>query len=113
QAGQQRGQQGLQPQEQSAGGSNAGGQEGTRGRQNQSPRLRGGEQDQVPLGPRRNAEGGGARGGLDRLLDEFDNGGIAGPVRPDGPIIGDNFRDWSDRLRDVEELLQDPELRAE
>ncbi len=26
---------------------------------------------------------------------------------------GDEFRDWSDRLRDVEEMVQDPELRAE
>ena len=29
------------------------------------------------------------------------------------PIGGDDFVDWSDRLRDVEEMLDDPELRAE
>ena len=30
-----------------------------------------------------------------------------------GPLTGDKFRDWSDRLRDVEELLDDPKLRSE
>ena len=29
------------------------------------------------------------------------------------PLTGDNFREWSDRLRDVEEMVEDPELRAE
>jgi hypothetical protein len=29
------------------------------------------------------------------------------------PIAGEDFLDWSDRLRDVEEMIADPELRAE
>jgi hypothetical protein len=29
------------------------------------------------------------------------------------PISGEGFREWSDRLRDVEELVLDPELRWE
>lgn len=29
------------------------------------------------------------------------------------PITGEDFLDWSDRLRDVEEMIADPELRAE
>jgi hypothetical protein len=29
------------------------------------------------------------------------------------PLTGGNFRDWSDRLRDVEEMVSDPRLRAE
>jgi len=29
------------------------------------------------------------------------------------PISGEDFRDWSDRLRDVEEMISDPDLRAE
>lgn len=29
------------------------------------------------------------------------------------PITGEDFRQWSDRLRDVEEIVDDPELRAE
>ena len=35
------------------------------------------------------------------------------PTGPGGPITGEGFRQWSDRMRDVEELLDDPELRAE
>ena len=48
------------------------------------------------------------------------NGGGAGRAsgeinQPEGPnpITGDGFRQWSDRLRDVEELLNSPDLRAE
>ncbi|MCC9601648.1 hypothetical protein LOC67_13905 [Stieleria sp. JC731] len=33
----------------------------------------------------------------------------AGPI---GPLTGD-FREWSDRMRDVEEMVDDPELRAQ
>jgi len=29
------------------------------------------------------------------------------------PLTGEDFRDWSDRLRDVEEMVDDPELRAQ
>ncbi len=29
------------------------------------------------------------------------------------PLTGDQFREWSDRLRDVEEMVADPQLRAE
>ena len=32
---------------------------------------------------------------------------------PNGPIRGEGFRQWTDRMRDVEEILDDPELRAE
>lgn len=32
---------------------------------------------------------------------------------PGGPITGDDFREWNDRMRDVEDLLDDPDLRAE
>jgi hypothetical protein len=35
------------------------------------------------------------------------------PTGPGGPITGEGFRQWSDRMRDVEELMSDPELRAE
>ena len=30
-----------------------------------------------------------------------------------GPIRGEGFRQWTDRMRDVEELLDNPEMRAE
>jgi len=42
-------------------------------------------------------------------------GGAFGPRTSQeySPITGEDFRDWSDRLRDVEEMVADPELRAE
>lgn len=33
--------------------------------------------------------------------------------RDAAPLTGENFLDWSDRLRDVEEMVNDPELRGE
>jgi hypothetical protein len=30
-----------------------------------------------------------------------------------GPLTGTGFRDWSDRLRNIEEMVTDPRLRAE
>jgi hypothetical protein len=48
-------------------------------------------------------------GGLDQLLNQ----GGAVRNREFAPIAGEDYRDWSDRMRDVEELLEDPELRAE
>lgn len=33
--------------------------------------------------------------------------------RPTSPLTGEDFLDWSDRLRDVEEMVDDPQLRAE
>ncbi len=35
-----------------------------------------------------------------------------GPGSP-GPLTGANFEEWSDRLRNVEEVIEDPKLRAE
>jgi hypothetical protein len=32
---------------------------------------------------------------------------------PGNPITGGGFREWSDRMRDVEELLDDPDLQAD
>lgn len=39
----------------------------------------------------------------------------AGPGNPNhvAPLGGEDFREWSDRLRDVEEMIDDPQLRAE
>ena len=36
-----------------------------------------------------------------------------GNLRMMRPITGDDFRKWSDLLRDVEEMMNDPDLRAE
>ena len=31
---------------------------------------------------------------------------------PGGPLTGENFQQWSDRLRDVEEMIEDPKLQS-
>ncbi len=56
-------------------------------------------------GARGGANNGGAGGG----------GGLDGGPQFDqrGPLTGDGFVDWSDRLRNVEEMLDAPELRRE
>ena len=58
------------------------------------------------------AENGGNRGGfrLDDILNgETRGGGYGGTYG--GPIMGDDFAGWADRLRDVEELVDQPALR--
>ncbi|MCH2592251.1 MAG: hypothetical protein MKZ85_04485 [Pedosphaera sp.] len=54
--------------------------------------------------PDGNRENGGSSGGSDRFrdLDNFDF---------DGPLTGLDYRDWEDRLREVEEVIEIPELR--
>jgi hypothetical protein len=86
-----------------------GSQQGQPGRQRPN-RLRGGppRDGQVARGAG-SPSGGGSDDRLaarDQLLDGL-------PRSPGGPISGGGFRQWSDRMRDVEELLDDPELRAE
>jgi hypothetical protein len=52
-----------------------------------------------------NLAGGGARNGnWERLLSE-------NARRQDAPITGEDFNSWSDRLREVEELIDEPDLR--
>ncbi|MEA3224923.1 MAG: hypothetical protein U9Q07_03160, partial [Planctomycetota bacterium] len=59
----------------------------------------------------RNADGRtdprGLGGGGLRLPDQW------GGINPRGPITGEDFRQWSDRLRDVEEMLSERDLRNE
>ncbi|TKJ36701.1 MAG: hypothetical protein CEE38_10365 [Planctomycetes bacterium B3_Pla] len=46
-------------------------------------------------------------GGGQRLPDQ------SGGIYERGPLTGEDFRQWSDRLRDVEEMLDEPGLRNE
>jgi hypothetical protein len=64
----------------------------------------GGRQNGEPRGEQRNV---GPRSGPNGNVD------IAGWTGPGGPITGEEFRRWSDRLREVEEMLENPDLRAE
>lgn len=51
---------------------------------------------------------------MNEPLDRVDQRGDDRPIAPPAaPIGGEDFLDWSDRLRDVEEMIADPELRAE
>jgi hypothetical protein len=56
----------------------------------------------------------------DRSLRRATGGGgsrttprLWGDDRPLGPLTGDGFRDWSERLRDVEEMVSDPDLKTD
>jgi hypothetical protein len=79
--------------------------------------LRGGRRLQEDGSARTNSQdgpggiprGAGQPSGVDRRVDRLagDSGGSG------GPITGEGFREWSDRIRDVEELLEDPGLRAD
>ena len=74
----------------------------------QTAQGRGGQpRDPNDLSDRRpdgNRDNGGSSGGSDlfRDLDNFDF---------DGPLTGLDYRDWEDRLREVEEVIEIPELR--
>ncbi len=57
-----------------------------------------------------------ARGGLRSLSGVTGPGGPGAPAqdrRGFAPIAGEDFMDWTDRLRDVEEMVDSPDLRAE
>jgi hypothetical protein len=116
----QQGEQGGQPGEQGQPG-----QQGQQGR-GQAPG------DEAPQGgqqPQRQGQGQGQRQGQGqqggRRGGSLRGGGTerqagpdgpqlgTGPAGPGQPITGEGFRQWSDRMRDVEELLDNPELRAE
>ncbi|MBL9211292.1 MAG: hypothetical protein JNL92_12555 [Opitutaceae bacterium] len=131
QPGQQPGQQGGQsPGQQTA---QAGGQPGGGGQQ-EGGEQQGGREGQQP-GPRqrgqvadarnpRNLQGGNQRGGgdqrggfeLDRVLNFGNNvgGGVGGwdAGRANvGPLTGEEFNRWAERLRDVGDLVETPEMR--
>jgi len=80
----------------------AGGQPGEQTAQNQ-----GGGRNGARAGARDNAGRGGAvaAGGY---RDFAGGGGYAG-----GPLSGTNFVDWADRLRNVEEMVNTPDLQTE
>ena len=103
-----------QPGEGQAAGEGAGGP-GQQGRQ--ANRLAGGGRD-----GRNQPRAGGERGGLDvnTILNGGGNdggderigrGGEIGGMYRGGPFIGGNFAPWNERLRDVEQLLDSPDLR--
>jgi hypothetical protein len=108
-AGQQSGEQ-----QGSQGNAQAGGRDGrqdTPGERNRGGNRRGSRTGQLAGGDRFDSGGGGGEGGgangrwdWDRLLTD-DN------LRQSGPLTGNDFVSWSDGLREIEEVLEDPQLR--
>jgi hypothetical protein len=45
--------------------------------------------------------------------DERTRTGAGGGLASENPITGEGFREWTDRMRDVEEMVNDPALRAQ
>jgi hypothetical protein len=94
--------QGEQPQ--------SGQQPGQRGQPSEQPQ----EDQRQPGQPQPGQRG---QRGAQRLSDNSQAGGPlqfeGGANRESAPITGEDFLKWSDRLRDVEEMVDDPELRAE
>ena len=77
----------------------------------QRPNNREGNRSLQTLRPRdaqvrQQADSGGRTGGAIDSLGST-------PIADATPLTGDDFRRWSDRMRDVEEMVDDPELRAE
>jgi hypothetical protein len=120
QPGQQAGAQSQrgQPGQQGQGGQPSGGdQPGSQTARNQS--ISPDERTDGPLegGPqrlqRREIGGGPLRNLGQRDAGLWWDGAIGGGPTDFGPILGEGYLDWSDRLRNVEEMLDRPELRAE
>jgi hypothetical protein len=130
-------QQGQQPQDRQPGQQQDGQQQGNqqpgepgqqqRGQQQPGEQQQGEQQGQQQSGQRQSdqQQSGQQQRGQRRLGDPQNEdrpdanrrGGATGGAdeRRFTPLSGggEEFRDWSDRLRDVEEMVQDPELRAE
>ncbi|MFK7820209.1 MAG: hypothetical protein AB8G99_15920, partial [Planctomycetaceae bacterium] len=80
------------------------GQQGQGGQRDQQGQPRDGEPQQGQQRP------GGLRGL--RNLGQNTNGGAGGNPRYN-PLTGDGYRQWTDGLRDIEEMLDDPEMRSD
>lgn len=59
------------------------------------------------------SNGGGANAGGGNLGNYLDRFLTDGRLRPYGPLTGEDFVAWAERLRDVEDMIDDPALRNE
>jgi hypothetical protein len=101
-------------------GRGAGGRTGNQPRNDQQQAANGGaagESNEAADGSQQNSDGGDGGGGGNRLRDlvqqlGVNNNGSRGPGGGlGGPITGNDFVNWADRMRDVEQVLESPELR--
>ena len=88
-------------------GTGGGGAQTSPTAQNANPTGRPGERPSLSTTPPR--QRGGIRSGSDG--GGATGGGTEGEQA--GPLTGDNFTEWSDRLRNVEEMVDSPALRTE
>ncbi|MCA9054649.1 MAG: hypothetical protein KDA75_12480, partial [Planctomycetaceae bacterium] len=92
------------------------GQQGQQGQGSQGAESP--DQNRPEPNPSQSAVAAGGNGGAPSLQDrlqmslatETHGGGNAGPV---DPLTGQEFVEWSDRMRDIEEMLSDPDLRSQ
>jgi hypothetical protein len=98
QQGQQNGQQGQQP-----------GQQGQDGQQASTSQQQGDQQGAGGNQGQRNLAGGQRQNFFDGGADN--GGGYTGGYFEEGPITGGDFRTWADQLRDVQEMIDAPDLR--
>lgn len=99
------------PESQNGGGQN-------QGSSNQGQPSEGQPNDGQPNDGQSNQNSQNRRGGNRLDGDPQETGGLGGIATPTNrgnfaPITGEDFREWSDRLRDVEEMIADPDLRAD
>jgi hypothetical protein len=80
---------------------------------NNSQGQRGGteQQQNAQDGGSQQASAGGDAGGIDRLRQLAERLGAQNGGGDGGPITGNNYLNWSGRLRDVEQVLDPPDLR--
>ena len=53
------------------------------------------------------------RSALEALEERMQRAGGGGGLESSSPLMGEDYAQWTDRLRDIEELVRDPELKAE
>lgn len=115
--GQQPGQQGQQQGQGQAGNQNGQGQ----GEQAGQAQTGGRGQNQSGERPQQGNQRGGGRGGggnqagPGNFFDQWAGGDGRNTAGGgfEGPLTGNDYTRWSDRLRDIEEVLQDPGMRAD
>jgi hypothetical protein len=89
------------------------GQPGQTPREGQQPGNGQGQGDPQQQPSERGQQGPPREGNPRSLNQSGATGGNGENQRMTAPLTGEEFREWSDRLRDVEEMVEDPELRAE
>jgi hypothetical protein len=53
------------------------------------------------------------RSALDALEERMQRAGGGGGLESSSPLMGEDYAQWTDRLRDIEKLVRDPELKAQ